>query len=311
MSFRILRRPTFVALAVGLLAASCNGGGNNEATQCAGGSVCLDALSSGAARADLLDAQSTLSAGNALFSFGIVTKQGGLVTGGSPEVWIARDRTSRPLGPFRGAFYQFTPNPEDKSPRSPLTGFYAAQVKVPAAGSWLLSAVAKTSQGRLVATHSVDVSSGGGPADIGSKAVSVRTPVATTDAAAKRICTRDPPDRMHYISLDRALSSGKPTVVTFATPLLCESELCGPVVDEQLLVFEKFGAKQANFVHIEEFPPGPDLRPDTSKLPSYWKKWAFTTEPWTIVIDGKGIIRARFEGPVVAELIEEALKPLL
>jgi hypothetical protein len=304
----------FVAFVVALLAGSCSRGGSDggkNAAQCTGGSVCLDALASGAAQADLLDSQTTLPTEGALFTFAMVTKQGGLITGGSPEVWIARDRTSRPLGPFRSAFYQFTPNPEDKSPRSPLTGFYAATVKVPAAGSWLFSTVAKTSQGRLVGTGSIDVTSDGGPAAIGSKAVSVRTPVATTEAAAKRICTRDPPDDMHYISLDRALKNGKPTVVTFATPLLCESQLCGPVVDEQLLAFEKIGAKQANFVHVEEFPPGPDLRPDTSKLPTYWQKWGFTTEPWTIVIDRKGIIRARFEGPVVADLIEDALKPLL
>jgi len=116
---------------------------------------------------------------------------------------------------------------------------------------------------------------------------------------------------MHYISLDQALKNGKPTVVSFATPLLCESKLCGPVVDEEMLVLDKIGPKRANFIHVEEFPPGPDLRPDPHTLPSYWKKWGFVTEPWTIVIDRRGIIRARFEGPVAAQLIEDALKPLL
>jgi len=47
-------------------------------------------------------------------------------------------------------------------------------------------------------------------------------------------------------------------VVNFGTPLLCESRLCGPVIDEQILVFQKYGPGQANFIHVEEFLPGSD-----------------------------------------------------
>jgi hypothetical protein len=227
-------------------------------------------------------------------------------------VYVAKSRQASPQGPFTAGFYGFTPNAEDKSPRSPLTGFYAAQIDIPSNGQWIIAAVATISSKRNVATQLVDVVDPGSvPAAIGSKAISVATPVAKTPDKLKEICTRNPPDPMHSISLDKALTNGKPTVVTFATPLLCESMLCGPVVDEQLLVFQKYGPGKANFIHVEEYPPGPDLEPDTSTLPPYWEKWGFRTEPWTIVIDGEGIIRARFEGPVTAALIERALKPLL
>jgi len=151
-------------------------------------------------------------------------------------------------------------------------------------------------------------------AAIGSKGISIATPVATSPADAKQFCTRVPPDPMHYISLDAAIRNGKATVVTFATPLLCESRLCGPVVDEQLLVFQKVGKDKANFIHVEEFLPGPDLQPPAPSLKNQspgFKAWGFTTEPWTIVIDSTGIIRARFEGPAVAAQIEQALAPLL
>jgi hypothetical protein len=246
-----------------------------------------------------------------LFTFGLVNKQGGLLTGGRPELWIAQNDSARPLGPFPATFYRFTPDPEDQSPRSPLSGFYAARVTIPSAGRWIFAGVAGTQGSKFVGQRVVEVTSGRDPAAVGSKAISVRTPVATSESGRKKICTRPPPDPMHYISLDDALRNGKPTVVNFGTPLLCEAQLCGPVVDEQLIVFKKLGPERANFIHVEEFPPGPDLRPDTDKLPSYWTKWGFKTEPWTLVIDGQGIIRARFEGPVVAALIEDALKPLL
>ena len=39
--------------------------------------------------------------------------------------------------------------------------------------------------------------------------------------------------------------------------------------------------------------------------------WGFETEPWTIVIDRKGVIRGRFVGPVTAPQIEAFLQPLL
>jgi hypothetical protein len=111
---------------------------------------------------------------------------------------------------------------------------------------------------------------------------------------------------MHYISLDEALTNGKPTVVSFATPKFCTSQLCGPVVDEQILVFEKIGKDKANFIHVEEFPTQ-----DVSVQSPPFVAWKLHTEPWVFVIDSGGVIRARFLGPAVAPMIEAALTPLL
>jgi hypothetical protein len=315
---RALQRLLPATMALWFVAAACSGSSSSPGTatqfclSSGQGNQCIAELARGAVQLSMIAAQEQLTSGKSLFTFGLTTDQGGLLTGGSPQVFIAKNRQSPPQGPFAASFYQFTPNPEDKSPRSPITGFYAAQVDIPAKGQWIFAAVATIGSKKNVATQLVDaVDPDSVPAPVGSKAISVATPVATTLAKLREICTRDPPDPMHAISLDKALANRKPTVVTFATPLLCQSMLCGPVVDEQLLVFQKYGPQKANFIHVEEFPPGPDHKSDTSTLPSYWQKWGFTTEPWTIVIDRDGIIRARFEGPVTAALIEQALKPLL
>lgn len=313
------RRHLFALVALSFVAAACGGGSGSASGSGAGTCVsaaaahqCIGALATGAVHLSMIAAQDRLTSGTFLFTFGLTTDQGGLLTGGSPNVFIAKDRRSPARGPFRAGFYQFTPNPDDKSPRSPLTGFYAARIDVPSNGRWIVAAVAMLGSKRNVATELIDaVNPDSVPAPVGSRAISVATPVATTLAKLKEICTRIPPDPLHYISLDKALTNGKPTVVTFATPLLCQSMLCGPVVDEQLLVFQRYGPMRANFIHVEEFPPGPDHKPNPNVLPSYWLKWGFTTEPWTIVIDRHGIIRARFEGPVTAGLIDRALKPLL
>jgi hypothetical protein len=107
--------------------------------------------------------------------------------------------------------------------------------------------------------------------------------------------------------------NGKPTVASFGTPLLCTSQLCGPVVDEQLLAFQQIG-QMANFIHVEEFLPGPDLKapaPTLENISPAFKAWGLQTDPWVVIIDRRGIIRFRSLGPVTAPEIESALKPLL
>jgi hypothetical protein len=111
---------------------------------------------------------------------------------------------------------------------------------------------------------------------------------------------------MHAISLDRALRSGRPTVLSFATPLLCTSRMCGPVVDEQILASQKLGS-QANFIHVEIYP-----QRDANKPAPLYTAWNLPTEPWMFVIDQAGVIRARLgEGPTVASEIQAAVRPLL
>jgi hypothetical protein len=312
------RTLVFVLLAFSLVGAACGGsGGSGSASNppaCLSDAQgrCIGQLTAGATHLSMIAAQEKLTTGKSLFTFGLITGQGGILTGGAPEVFIAKDQRSAVRGPFRAGFYEFTPIPNDKSPRTPLTGFYATEIDIPTSGRWVFATVATVGSARDAATQAIDaVARDSVPAAVGSKAISVATPVATTLAKLKEICTRLPPDPLHYISLDKALTNGKPTVVSFATPLLCQSMLCGPAVDEALLVFQKYGPRTVNVIHVEEFPPGPDHTPDPNTLPSYWRKWGFTTEPWTIVIDKEGIIRARFEGPVTAGLIEQALKPLL
>ncbi|TMK86485.1 MAG: twin-arginine translocation signal domain-containing protein [Actinobacteria bacterium] len=301
------------SVGAGLVAAACSKGSPAPTPP---GSASLSSMKSGATELSLLSTGSPQKPGPAYFGFGLVTNQGRVVTGGSPQVWLAKDMTSKPTGPFAATWFPFAPASDfnNTAPRSALPGNYAATIEVPGVGNWLVGVTLSQGSQRFFGQAALQGTDQKIPAELGSKAISVKTPVAHTLAGLKQICTRPPPDPMHYISLDKALTTGKPTVVTFATPLLCESMLCGPVVDEELLVYQKLGASKANFIHVEEFLPGPDLTPPPATLENQspaFKAWGFQTEPWTIVIDGMGIIRARIEGPVTAPQIEAALHPLL
>ncbi|HET9555807.1 MAG TPA: hypothetical protein VFS70_01625, partial [Actinomycetota bacterium] len=211
----------------------------------------LKALQADATQLSLLGAQSQLQVGVSLYTFGLSTADNRLVTGGSPQIWVAKNDTGRAAGPFPTRWFELTAYEEtkDSSPRSPLTGFYGAEVEFPEAGNWMVAAALEVDGGRSVGRGAVPVSAEV-PAAVGSKAKPLATPVATSPAGRKKICTREPACPLHEISLDDALAAGRPTVVNFGTPLLCTSQICGPVVDEQMVVADKLGAK-ASFVHVE------------------------------------------------------------
>ena len=265
----------------------------------------LKQLAADATQVSLLGAQSQLPVGRSLYTFGLATADNRLVAGGSPQVWVARDDTSKAAGPFPSRWFELKAYTQtgDTGPRSPLHGFYGAEVELPEAGNWMVAA-ALDSGGRLVGQGAVPVSAEV-PAAVGTRAKPLKTPVATSPAGRKKICTREPACPLHAISLDKALAAGKPTVLNFGTPLLCSSQMCGPVVDEQMVAADKLGAR-ASFIHVEIYPSR-----DTAKPVKALTDYGFTTEPWILVIDRDGVIQARFEGPVTAGQIEDALRPLL
>ena len=306
------------ALAVGTagtsaLLAACGGSngkssGGATATTAPGRSGSLQAIAANLTQLSLLNAQSELPVGRNRFTFGLSTPDNRLVEGGTPKVWFAKDQTSKALGPFEARFLRMDAYDKlkDKSPRSELTGFYVAEVDLPSAGNWLTVALLDAGSQKAAGQGAIPVKDKV-VAAVGSKAISGKTPVATGRAELAKICTREPPCPMHYISFDQALRNGKPTAISFATPLLCESRMCGPVVDEQMLAFEKLGKDKANFIHLEIYP-----QREPSKPAPLFLKWGFQSEPWLVVIDRDGTIRTRLgEGPTVASEIEAALTPLV
>jgi hypothetical protein len=313
MRLPVPRQSVFLAIACAAIAPACTGGGKPEPSPPPNS---LQVLCQGSTSINLISTQTPVNPGQNEFSFGLITEKGGVVTEGSPQVWLTKSRTDSASGPVAATWYAFAPASatDDTSPRTPLPGTYATELDVPGVGNWIVGVVVSQGADKLCGTANLEATDQPVPAPLGSKAISVKTPVATTEKELRKIDTRVPPSPLHYISLDKALKNGKPTVVTFATPLLCESMLCGPVVDEVLLAFQQIGANKANFIHVEEFLPGEDFTPPPATLENQsrgFKAYGFTTEPWTLVINSKGIIKARFEGPVTAAMVEAALQPLL
>ena len=136
----------------------------------------------------------------------------------------------------------------------------------------------------------------------GDTAPKVHTPTADDVADISEIDTRVPPGTMHDVDLADVLGK-EPVVLLFATPALCQSRVCGPVVDiaEQV----KRDRRRRRRLH-----PHGDLRgqhPDPNKLRPQVKAYGLPTEPWLFVIDDDGKISTRIEGAFSAAELEDAL----
>jgi hypothetical protein len=160
--------------------------------------------------------------------------------------------------------------------------------------------------GRLLMTNPAPMKVGraaAGPPWPGQPAIRVHTEtMADVGGDARAIDTRQPPAK-DLLRTDLADVLGKrPVVLTFATPQLCRSRVCGPVVD----IVEQVRAtapKAVAFIHQEIYNDNEirmGLRPQVVA-------WGLRSEPWTFVIDRRGRIADRFEGAFSAGELQRAV----
>ena len=92
-------------------------------------------------------------------------------------------------------------------------------------------------------------------------------------------------------------------LLLFATPALCASRVCGPVVDILEQVRAQYGKKDVAFIHNEIYRENrvdQGLRPEPAAF-------RIPTEPWLFAIDRNGTVVQRIEG---AFSVDEARKAL-
>ena len=184
---------------------------------------------------------------------------------------------------------------------------YVADVPFTKPGGYVMIALAKL-DGRLVASSAIAFKVGpkNGPPRPGERAIRIHTP--TKDSVGgdlSKIDTRVPPGTMHDVDFADAVGR-KPVVLTFATPALCKSRVCGPIVDELEQLKSQYGDRAA-FVHMEIYN---DNELEKGYRPQV-RAWRLPSEPWTFMIDRSGRVVAAFEGAAsVGELqrgIERAI----
>jgi thiol-disulfide isomerase/thioredoxin len=131
---------------------------------------------------------------------------------------------------------------------------------------------------------------------VGSRAPSLPTKtLADVGGDLSRITTyRQPDERMYQYSVDKALATGKPILLEFATPGHCTP------CDEQLQVIKALLEKYKDrviFIHVDQY-----LNPQA------YKAYRVMGDPWTFAIDGNGIVRFQRAGKMLYGEMEMTLK---
>jgi hypothetical protein len=142
---------------------------------------------------------------------------------------------------------------------------------------------------------------------VGNPAPKSDTPTGADVADLSEISTdRHPDPRFYKLSVADAVTSGRPTVVTFATPKFCTSAVCGPTLNIVKKVSKQFPG--INFVHVEVYKNLDDPA-NLETVPSV-NQWKLRTEPWVFVVDSRGRIAAKYEGIVGTSELRAELNSL-
>jgi len=174
----------------------------------------------------------------------------------------------------------------------------------PRPGAWGVEILVKDKDGKAAAARTmVTVRERPATPAVGSPAPRSRNLIATDVEDLREIDTSSPPDpRLHQIRIADAIEQRKPQLIVFATPQFCTTRMCGPVVDIVRSLFPAYG-KRIAFIHQEIWQDYADRKPfDTVE------EWGLKTEPWIFIVDGQGIIRAKFEGLVTQHELQQALE---
>ncbi len=229
-------------------------------------------------------------------------------------LYVSRPDGSHVRGPFVARSESLAVGPQFQSktttsdPDAAQT-VYVADVEFPKAGKYRVSAIANL-DGRHVSTTSFEAGvdkpgTQGLPPAVGEQAPKVKTPtLADVAGDAARIETRQPAaDELLKTNLADVYGK-KPVALLFATPALCQSRVCGPVVDIMAQVQSELGSDKVAFIHNEIYKENrvdQGLRPEPAR-------YRIPTEPWLFVLDRNGRVAERIEGAFSPDEMKAAIK---
>lgn len=140
----------------------------------------------------------------------------------------------------------------------------------------------------------------------GRPMISTPTPTVANPLGVSPICTQEPACPLHDVSVDAALAERRPLAVLFATPALCESRLCGPVLDNLLAHRDAF-ADRVRFVHVEIFKTLSRGAPVVDAVSAYHLQG----EPVLFLAGADGLVRERLDNAYDRKEIGDALARLV
>lgn len=264
----------------------------------------LEELLAGTGESELVvsPAGQTFTVGKNRLGFGVFTVEREQVTDAQVALYAAHGASGEVRGPFPARVESLETEPAFTARNTAADPdaarvVYVSELSFDRPGEWRLAAVVREGEETEATRLPSVVATREGPVPApGEPAPRVHTPTADEVADVSEIDTRVPPSTMHEEDLAEVLGK-EPVVLLFATPALCQSRVCGPVVDVAEQV-KRDRDEDAAFIHMEIFEDNtpPEPRPQV-------EAYRLRTEPWLFVIDEEGKVDTRIEGAFsVAEL---------
>jgi hypothetical protein len=230
--------------------------------------------------------------------------------------------------PSRVDFYALerdTASPVERSGGTYLSsslgrGLYRAEVDFDCVGEWGAEVFVEGPDGEWLSERlRFAVYPQGSTPAIGAAAPLSDSLTATTPQEAARISTdQDPYLPAYDKTVAQTVTSGRASMVFFATPAFCQTGFCGPTV-ELVKSVAKEHEGVVEFVNVEPYAlqltdnglqplldESGQLQPVEAAL-----EWGIPVEPYLFVLDAEGKVFAKFEGIVGADELRAALDDVL
>jgi hypothetical protein len=251
---------------------------------------------------------SLLTPGKNRFGFGLFDRSRKQITDAPGAIYVARGADAPAHGPYvarweslevKGHYLSKTVATDPDAAKT----LYVADVPFKKPGKYVVLGLFRLDNRLVGAGTTVNVIKGSNVPQVGDPAPKITTP--TKDSVGgdmSKIDTRDPHDDMHDVNFADALGK-RPIVLLFATPALCQSRVCGPVVDIAEQVKHARQHDDVAWIHMEIYN---NNQLNDGYRPQFLR-YHLPTEPFLFAVNRQGKIAAEIEGAFSASELEKAV----
>lgn len=119
-----------------------------------------------------------------------------------------------------------------------------------------------------------------------------------------------PNPAFYQLSLEEAITSGKPTLLLFATPAFCQTRFCGPSYDIFTELEQRYRG-EINFIHVEVFTGLPTPEANNWAVAPSMEQFGLESEPWIYLIGKDGTVLYRVEGLFSMDEIDDHIQQFI
>ena len=253
-------------------------------------------------------ASSVFTPGQNRLAFGVLDKTNKFLYGKS-AVYIA----PKPGDPAEGPFVA-KPDPltvvgryrsqQGAAPGSEIEAIYETNVPLAKPGTYAVLIVTKVGNKSYGAGQTIKVLKKTPIPGVGNRPPKIHTDVEGP-GNIDQIDTRRPHDDMHKVDFASVIGK-KPVALVFATPQLCQSRVCGPVVDVATQLEAQY-RDRVTFIHEEVYKDNDLKKGYRPQL----RAFHLQTEPWLFTFTKGGRVASRLEGSFGVNAFKRALDSAL